>query len=412
MRALAWLSLLTVLLFASGCVVVSDRCSASNCSGCCSASGQCLGGTASPACGSGGNACAVCPGNFTCSLGSCLSSNSGGGFGGGSGGGFGGGTGGGFGGGGGGSSRSPGDVTFLWNFSSRSCAQAGVASVHVSIPGQTLANGGVFACNTAGTDGITLLSFAGGQYSYAIEGLNATGQTLYQGSGTFTVNGSVTVTASLGASGLPTAMMSWTFPPNGAAAAPNCTQAGVTSVSISIDQGTPFQVACSLGFGASVQVDNLTPGVHSVVLEGQDSNGFVYYRKTSSLSAQVGGSANSYLFDWAAGSLALKWTFSNGVTQLTCAQAGITQVNVNLLDSANNYLYGNTGIDVPCLTNTGVQGTVFPFLNGGAYSLYLQAYGTGSVLYRSNFTTPPLVSVVDGVFPVVDASTPTTLLTP
>lgn len=288
-------------------------------------------------------------------------------------------------------------------------------SVHISIQGQTLANAGVYPCTGGGGDGVMLLNFAGGQYGFTIEGLSTSNAVLYQGSGNFTVNGNVTVNVGLTPpGGLTSATLSWTFPPNGASSTPDCTQAGVSEVTVAIDNGAPTQLGCALGLGASVRVDNLTPGLHSIVLEARDTNAYLYYRKSGSLTAQAGSVFfNGYAFNWAVGSLPLKWSFSNGITQLNCAQAGVTQVNINLLDSANNYLYGNTGVDVPCvLPNTGAEGTVFTYLNGGSYTLFLQAYGAGNVLFRSNFTPPPLVSVVDGQFPVIDGLTPTTLLTP
>lgn len=398
-------------------MVVTDACNPRNCNGCCTASGQCQLGTATNACGNGGNTCAVCPGTFTCSLGSCQpGSTVGGGQGGGTGGGLGGGAGGGLGGGiggGGGGTLASGSVTFLWTITTLSCAQVpGVQSVRIAIPGQALANAGVYPCSSGGTDGITLLAFTGGQYSYTIEGLSAAA-VLYQASGTFTVNGNVTVNVNLSpTSTVTSALVGWTFPPNGASSTPSCAQAGVSDVVMTIDSGTPTSVSCPMGVGATVRLDNLTPGTHGIVLEARDSNGFVYYRKTGSLLAQAGSLfSNQYLFDWAVGSLPVKWSFNNGTTLVNCAQAGVSQVNINLLDSQNNYVYGTAGVDVPCLSN-GLQGTDFTYLTGGPYNLFLQAYGAGSVLYRSNFTTPPAVNVVNGQFPVLDATTPATLMTP
>lgn len=421
MRALVTVAILALTALGESCVVVTDACNPRNCNGCCTASGQCQLGTASNACGNGGNTCAVCPGTFTCSLGSCQpGSTVGGGSGGGTGGGFGGGGGGGLGGGigggggGGGGTLAPGNVIFLWTFSTLSCAQVpGVQSVRIAIPGQTLANGGVYPCSSGGTDGIQLLNFAGGAYGYTLEGLSSTSAVLYQAAGNFTVNGHVTVNVNLAPSSTVTSsLVGWTFPPNGASSTPNCTQAGVSDVVMTIDTGAPTSVGCTMGLGALVRLDNLTPGTHTIVLEARDSNAFVYYRKTASLIAQAGNTfSNLYLFDWAVGALPVKWSFNNGTTLVSCAQAGVSQVNVNLRDSQNNLLYGTAGVDVPCLSN-GLQGTDFTYLNGGQYELFLQAYGTGAVLYRSNFTSPPMVSVVDGQFPVLDATTPATLMTP
>lgn len=413
MRSTTTLAVLTLLfLLGEGCVVVKDKCNPRNCAeGCCTAAGECVNGSAANACGNGGNTCSVCPGSFVCSLGTCQpSSGNGGGAGGGSGGGFGGGSGGGFTGGGGGSSSLPGDVVFTWNFAGQSCAQqTAVRSVRVTIPGQTLANGGVYACNNGGTDGIMLLNFAAGGYSYTLEALSATNVVLFQAAGTFTVNGTATVNATLTAVG-GAALVSWTFPPNSLSSAPNCTQAGIANVLVTIDTTAAVTVPCTQGFGASVRFDGLSTGSHAVVLEAVETGGYAYYRKTGTLLAQATPAQNTYLFDWAVGSLPLKWTFSNGTTQVNCAQAGISTMNIVLRDSLGADVYGATGVDVPCLDGA-YQGTTFT-LNGDTYTAYLQAYGTGSVLYRSNFTTPPSVTVTNGQFPALDATTPAVLLTP
>ena len=57
------------------------------------------------------------------------------------------------------------------------------------------------------------------------------------------------------------------------------------------------------------------------------------------------------------------------------------------------------------------QGTQFPYLYGGTSTFFLQAYGTGGVLYHSNLVTPPTATVINGQFPQLDSATPTTLLT-
>ncbi len=307
----------------------------------------------------------------------------------------------------------PGDVSFVWNFAGASCASATIATVRVVIPGQTLQNGGVYPCTNGGTDGIRLLNFAAATYSFTLEGLNSANVLLYQSTGQFTVNGNVTVNATLqptssGAS----AYLSWTFPPNSASNSPNCTQAGMSTVVAVIDSGAPLTLNCTQGLGASVRIDNLSPGAHTLVLEARDSNAFPFYRKTTSLFAQTGTPAqNLYLFDWAVGSLPLRWTFSNGTTTVTCASAGVVSMNIGLRDSQGNDVYGANGVDVNCV-DSGLQGTLFTYLTGGTYTYYLQAYGTGGVLYHSNLNSPPSATVINGQFPVLDTSTPATLLTP
>jgi hypothetical protein len=93
--------------------------------------------------------------------------------------------------------QNAGDVVFTWTFGDQltGCAQAPcVAQVVVEIPGQVLQNSGVYACTSSGgADGVQLTSFEGGDYSYTLTAEDAQGTALYQASGTFVVDGDVTV---------------------------------------------------------------------------------------------------------------------------------------------------------------------------------------------------------------------------
>src|SRR5438552_1748277 len=79
---------------------------------------------------------------------------------------YGGGGGGGAGGGGG--RLNPGDATFTWTLAGGSCSDfPNVNKVIISIPGESLQNGGVFGClnddtNHVPTAGIRFTNFAGG----------------------------------------------------------------------------------------------------------------------------------------------------------------------------------------------------------------------------------------------------------
>lgn len=391
------------LAFAPACVVTPRQCNANTCSGCCDGSGACQTGTSNAACGTAGGACTSCAGSFVCSLGQCQPTNTGGGAGGGSGGGTGGGLGG-----GGGSTAQPGNITFLWTLNGGACAQhTEVASVTVTIPGQTLANGGVYPCSTSGADGITLTNFAAGAYTYTVEAKSAASTPLFRATGSTTVNGDVTVNVDLApVAGAPGAVqVSWTFPPNGASTTPTCAQAGVATVALGVDGATPADQPCSAGAGGnSVLLQNLTAGVHSIELYGRDTNAFTYYRKASTFTIVGGTTASAaYGFDWAVGSLPLKWVLNDGTFDLTCAQAGVSQVRIDLQDSAGNYVYGSNGVVVPCEA-AGTQGTLFQYLTADTYRVYLQAT-TGVTNYESNLTTPPSIAVTAGAFPVVDGST-------
>ncbi len=308
-------------------------------------------------------------------------------------------------------------MTFLWTFGGRPCSQVpAVATVAIDIPGQTLANAGVYGCTTSGSDGIVLLDFAPGVYAFTIRGRSTSSTALYQATGNFTVNGNVTVTVDLAAaSGAPgNALLTWTFPANGSFPAPNCSQAGVTNVDIRVDNGTPQRFACTAGFGTTgVQLTNLAAGSHSIDLAAADANDFFYYRKISTLTIVAGSTVSSaYAFDWGVGSLPMKWSFTNGSVAQTCAQAGVAQVNIVLEDAATGTRpYGTAGQDVPC-ASAGVQGTMFPYLYPAGYKVFLQALGTGATLYRSNFTSPPVLTVTAGQFPQVDASTTVIVMQP
>src|SRR5512140_1020989 len=140
-----------------------------------------------------------------------------------------------------------GDITFTWTFNGRSCAQAGISQVQVTIPGETLDNGGLYACTVAGSDGITLHSFAAGTYDYTLQGLNAGGTVTYQASGSFGIDGDQIVHADLMPVGGPTsyALLGWTFPANWASAAPDCANATATYVDVQIDGGDWTRYACA-----------------------------------------------------------------------------------------------------------------------------------------------------------------------
>lgn len=176
-----------------------------------------------------------------------------------------------------------------------------------------------------------------------------------------------------------------------------------------IDTGPLQSVACSAGATAGVLVPNLTAGSHAIELSARDSNGLAYYRTVSSFNVTAGGAATQqFSLAWIVGSAPVKWTFSNGVTQLTCAQAGVFDVGITLRD-AN----GDTTFTSPCL-NGGVQGYQVPYVYYGTYQIFLAATGTGGVIYRSSSAVPPTFEVRAGEFPNVDnpVQTPAILLTP
>ena len=74
-------------------------------------------------------------------------------------------------------------ITFDWTFDGRSCADAYVQTVVVSMPGELLQNNGSYPCSTGGQEGITLEDFFPGTYPYVIDGYDGWGNLVYEGTG-------------------------------------------------------------------------------------------------------------------------------------------------------------------------------------------------------------------------------------
>jgi hypothetical protein len=320
-------------------------------------------------------------------------------------------------GGGGGNLR--GDVTFRWSFSQRQCALVpGVTNVAIVIPNQTLENQGVYPCNTAGSDGIRLLNFRPGQYNFQIFGRDQSGTILYEASGTFAVDGDVTVTVDLNPSATApgSALVSYSLPANGAFPNPDCAQAGAVNVAIRIDNLEPQFFSCAQGFGGqAIQMPLLAPGRHTIDIAAADATNYYLYRRISTLDISPGVTiAASYGLEWSVGTTAIRWAISDGTLARTCAEAGVNKVVINfrnLTDAVNVYRYEGAGVEVDCSTNN-VQGHAFatnrfvnPYLYPGTYQVFVQGAGPG-VLFSSNKVTPPTITVAANVFAQLDPNTP------
>lgn len=411
------------LLFCSvsACGPVQRPCGPSTCSGCCDGSGQCQPGGSTTACGARGAVCQVCGGlSATCVTGICssINGNTGGGtsnLGGGTTGVGGGNTGGGnTAGSGGGTTQQRGNITLLWTFNGQACALVPqVANVRVTIPGQTLQNGGVFPCTTSGSDGITLLNFAAGSYSVTVEGLDSTARVLFTATRSVQVFGNVSLALDLqppGTSG--TVRLSWTFPQ-----AARCAQTGdvasgrtVARVRVTLDAQSPQEFPCLDGSTADAApagvVLPVMPGPHTLQLRALDSTGFEFYAASSSFTATTTALTLPVSLQWTVGSLPVRWAFLNQGATITCAQAQVTSVFVNFRERQTQrfvYVDGTgsptAGVSVPCTSANSIQGTLFPFFTAATYDVFLQAPITGNAYtYRTSQTTPPALQVSAGVF--------------
>jgi hypothetical protein len=309
-----------------------------------------------------------------------------------------------------GNGGSSGNVTFLWSFNGQTCATIpGVSQVTIQIAGETLDNGGVYGCSNAGTAGITLKNFFAGTYDYDIQGRDSNGTVLYQSSGSFVVNGNVTVNVNMaqaqGATG--GVYVSWTFPPSFTSgnAPATCAQTSgpVASMKVSFDNGTPLDVNCIDGqTSPGALFSNLTAGTHTIDISARDATDYEFYGKASTVTVIAGATAaQQFSLDWSVGSLAVSWRFPGN---LTCAALSVSYVYVNFKDHTGNLVYPASGLKVPCL-NGGVQGTVIDYLYADAYTPTFTAAGAGTIQYVDASNTSPVV-VTAGVFPVIDGTEP------
>ncbi|HEX5748257.1 MAG TPA: hypothetical protein VFZ09_18605 [Archangium sp.] len=287
----------------------------------------------------------------------------------------------------------PGDVTFLWRFPDGWCADLpDVKSIRITIPGETLANGGIYPCNTAGVDGIVLHDFRPGAYSFTLEALSYSNTVLYTGSGSFTVNGDIRIIYTLtpAGSGSSYAYVSWSFPPNTTSPNPTCAQAGVVSVDVSIDGGAWTRLNCLDGQGSNqIRSPYLAPGSHTIAFIGVGSGGQHYYYTHGTLETRAGSPVSVSYQLKPVGGLAVRWELLDGTVTKTCAQAGVTTVSINLQNLATGELvYGTAGDSQPC---TGAP-ILYNYLEPGNYRVYIRGTGSG-VFYTNENNSPPTLTV-------------------
>ena len=295
-----------------------------------------------------------------------------------------------------------GDVTFLWTFGSigtgRCLDVPDIKSIRISIPGEKLHNGGVYACNTAGTDGIVLHDFLAGNYPYTLEAVDYNGKVVYTASGSFTINGNKTVNVDFTPPGKNQsfAYLSWSFEANTSSPNPSCAQAGVTHVDVRIDGAVKWtRLTCESGLGSKqVASDYLEPGEHTIEYMGVNVSGTTelpyYYRSgkvTTTKSAPV--SASFTLRE--VGGIALRWAFIDGSLGKSCAEAGVSHVLINLRDvKTDALLYGDAGIKKDCKDPSFIDRFVPP----GDYTVYVRGINSAAAtLYSNENSNPPTLTV-------------------
>lgn len=291
----------------------------------------------------------------------------------------------------------PGDVTFLWTFPGAGAGRCAdvpeVKRVRITIPGETLHNGGVYACTTEAVDGIVLHDFVPGNYSYTLEALSYTDEVLYQASGNFTVNGDQRLNVTLTPNGSPGsfAYVSWTFEGNTSSTNPTCAQAGVNVVDVRIDGGAWERLYCDEGIGSNqVSSPYLAPGAHTIEFVGVHIVGTVetpYYYRSGTLNTVAGSPVSASFQLRVVGGLSVAWDLYDGTLRKTCAQSGVTEVTIHLYDETDKtYVYGTEGETYGC----GDAAIVYNFLRPGDYTVIMEARGPGGIFYTNRSTAPSL----------------------
>ncbi len=168
---------------------------------------------------------------------------------------------------------------------------------------------------------------------------------------------------------------------------------------------------CTSAGTDGIELTNFRAGAYSYTVRGWSSSGEELYSTSGSITVN-GDVANSVTLRAEKGGMAVRWQFWNGSTYLSCSQAGVLNVYVNLQDSSGFWVYGNgAGYQIPCTTSWG-DGVQFPWLAPDNYVIVVQGYDTVNTLYRTDQNNPPYGTVTAGVFPVVDSSTQIVLLAP
>jgi len=290
----------------------------------------------------------------------------------------------------------PGDVTFLWTLANGRCAdEPDVKSIRISIPGETLHNGGVYACNTAGVDGIVLHDFVPGTYNYTVQAIGYANEVLFEGRGNFTVNGNVRVNLDLTPNGMSYALIGWSFPPNTYSNNPSCSQANVTSIKAQIDGGEWVTLNCADGMSnGGVETPWLEDGSHliNLVAYGRDRAGrdnMPLYTSQGTFVTSAGNPRSETFRFFEVGGMSLRWELWDGSMRRSCAEAGLTGMVINLKNKTTGELvYGSAGDPQAC---TGAP-ILYQFLKPGRYEVYIRGL-KGSTIAYSNEDVPDVLEV-------------------
>jgi hypothetical protein len=298
-------------------------------------------------------------------------------------------------------------VGFTWSLAGQQCARAGVDLVHITIPGEALLNDGYYPCQANGVMGVVLHDFAPGTYSFTLEGLAPDNSVRYRGGGSFRVDGNVSVHEDMD----PLAAvvnLTWRFPGNASAPTnPTCEEAFVSwmaiyvddePVMVNVDGQASEWIPCNWGQsqeGFSISVP--AGGDHTLTVYASDDNGYVFYEHVGTVRAAMGQVVATDLpMQWAVGEAAVRWVLKSGGMTLTCAEAGVTDIYVQMVASNGANVFPGEGDRWAC--DDEEMGVVYDYMYPGSYEVQVKAEEDGDTTFRSDVEATPLLPVEAGRF--------------
>ncbi|WP_141323754.1 hypothetical protein [Myxococcus sp. AB025B] len=276
-----------------------------------------------------------------------------------------------------------GDVTFRWTLAGLRCDEdPDVRGVNIYIPGERLENDGRYPCRANGFDGIVLHRFQPGTYSFQLEAVSYVNEVLYEGSGTFRINGDQTVEIDLLPPGVPPsyAYLEWQFPGNA-----SCNSAGVRYVDVRIDNSEWGRFDCEAGSrGNAIKSLYVDPGEHNVIMVALDSRLRAVYEHNGRLTTHY-GAPTSYIGSMrsTATGVTLGWEFQDGPSRFNCSQAGVTHVELRIDGGPWERFSCSAGSAGATITNTN--------LGAGNHDLQLVAVDAQNnpwYYYTGSFSVP------------------------
>jgi hypothetical protein len=280
-----------------------------------------------------------------------------------------------------------GAVAVYWTFpNGQTCQSAGIDHMVINIPGEVLANGGVFPCQTSAgpgqppVPGIQLNDFAPKSYTISIDGVEASGSSRFHGEGGFTINGNTTVSVALQptAGSLATLQLRWSFGQNGGGPL-TCAPAGVDHVVVGIGNAQPQSVACSVNGVDGADFTNVTAGQYGLQLQGT-RNGQVVYSYSQNVVVSSPATLINVVLAPLFGSWDLFYNFSNASS---CAVAGVSFVTLSVKDASGTEISGTNGQHIACgdaaTSSNGIHYTEFP---AGNVTIQMYGYSAGGAPVR------------------------------